>query len=218
MTKKRSNSIKLLHEIKPKTDGQAEYIRTIAENHVTLCDGPAGSGKSMLSIGLACEYWIDQKIDKIIVCRPIIEAGRSIGYLAGDMYEKIHPFMLHLLDYFEFFIGKQETQDLLHSRVIELVPLNFMRGRTFNNSFMILDEVQNATYEEIKLFLTRIGMKSKVVLNGDNTQSDLPNYDRGGFKLVMDKLEDCEVVGTSKLNYTDIVRSSVISKILAKLE
>ena len=217
MSKKNNNLVRQLRELRPKTTGQEEYIRTIAENEITLSEGPAGCGKTHIAAGLACEYLLSGKSQKIIITRPAVESGKSLGFLPGEFENKLLPYLLPLLDHFEYFLGKNETDSLIDRGVIEIAPLNFMRGRTFNNSFMILDEGQNATYEEIKMFLTRIGFKSKAIINGDASQSDLPHCDANDFKKVIKKLENTDLVGIVILNHLDIVRNPIISKILTKL-
>lgn len=205
---------KLLRYLKPKTDNQEDYIRTIAENEIVICDGPAGCGKTHIAVGMACEYLAHGKVAKIVITRPVVEAGKSMGFLPGDLQEKIHPFLVPILEFMYDFFGRVTTEQLIRTSVIDVVPLNFMRGRTFNDSFMILDEAQNATLDEAKLFLTRLGFGSKCIINGDSTQSDLEPYEQKSFETLLSRLNNIEGVGISKLHYQDIIRNPIISKIL----
>ena len=167
----RNNSRKKLF---PKTENQADYIRAIVESHISICGGPAGSGKTAVCVGLACEYLLDQKVNKIVVTRPVIESGNGLGYLPGAFDEKIRPYLVPIMEEMGAYLGKDALKTLRGSGAIEICPLEFMRGRNFHESFIILDEAQNATFEQIKMFITRIGRKSKAVINGDVKQSDLP--------------------------------------------
>ena len=172
--------------LKPKTDNQADYIRAMVDADVTLCSGPAGTGKTAVAVGLACEYILEKKVDKIIITRPVVESPDKVNSLRS-------------------------------MNLIEICPLEYMRGRNFHNSFMILDEAQNCTHEQIKMFLTRIGRDSKAIINGDIDQSDLPLSMRGGLANCIDKLWDVEGVGICELTSADIVRNDVIARILSKL-
>lgn len=210
---------KQLKIVKPKTKGQAEYIRTIAENDVTLCHGVAGTGKTYLAISLACQKLCEGEYKKILVTRPIVAASaKNIGALPGGVREKIDPYliptMLEMQKYFNN--SHREVEDYIRQGVIELAPLELMRGRTFDETFMILDEAQNATYEQVKMFLTRIGDKSKVVVNGDTDQTDL-HKDGGGFKECIDRLTGVQGIGISYLGIQDIVRNEIIKRILGAL-
>ena len=174
-------------KLKPKTENQAEYIRSMSESDVTFCSGPAGSGKTSVSVGLACEYLLQQKVKKI----PIVEEMNM--YLTPPNVE-----------YY--------TQE----GIIELCPLEYMRGRNFHECFMILDEAQNATFDQIKMFITRLGRRSKAVINGDLRQSDLGS-ESGGLLYCMDKLRETEGISVCELTYRDIIRSGVVARILEKL-
>ncbi len=202
----------------PRSINQKEYIRSIAENTITFCQGIAGSGKTHIAIGMALEYLLDHKVDKIIITRPIIEAGERLGYLPGTAEEKIHPYLLPLLDEIEYFMDVKFYSQLKHSRLIDIVPLGLMRGRNFHNCFIVADECQNASYEQLKMLLTRIGKESKMVLTGDIAQSDLPKYQKGGFANMMKILGDIDGIGTSYLQPIDIVRNPIIGKVIARLD
>lgn len=206
------------NRLKPRTENQKEYIRVAAENTITFCQGLAGSGKSHIAIGLALEYLLDNKISRIVITRPIVEAGEKIGYLPGSAEEKIHPYLLPMLDEINHFISPAFYASLKLNNKIEIVPLGLMRGRNFHNCFIVADECQNASYEQLKMLLTRIGQNSKMVLTGDIKQSDLSRHLQGGFLDIINALEGVEGIGTIKLTSIDIVRNPIISKMLSRLE
>ena len=205
-------------KLKSKTEGQSEYIRRMVENDVTFCDGPAGTGKTAVAVGLACQYLLEKKIEKIVITRPVIESGKGLGYLPGTFSEKIHPYLVPVLEEMNAYLGRESVNSYRSSNVIEVCPLEYMRGRNFHHSFMILDEAQNATYEQIKMFVTRLGWGAKAVINGDIDQSDLPDNLRGALDTCFDKLENTSGVGLVTLGIEDIVRNDIISKILTKLD
>jgi len=204
--------------LKPKSINQENYIISMVENDITICTGPAGSGKSSVAVGLACSWLLENKIEKIIITRPTVENGRGLGFLPGDKDEKIHPYLVPVLEEMEQYLGKQLLAKYRAANIIEMCPLEYMRGRNFHHSFMILDEAQNATYEQIKMFLTRIGMYSTAVINGDADQSDLPHSLRGGLENVQKRLFGLQGVGTCELDVTDIVRNPIIGRILERLK
>ena len=203
--------------LRPKTDNQADYIRAMADSDVTLCVGPAGTGKTAVAVGLACEYILDKKVKKIVITKPVVEAGKGLGFLPGTFAEKIHPYLVPVLEEMNLYLLPDKVNSLRSMNLIEICPLEYMRGRNFHNSFMILDEAQNCTREQIKMFMTRIGWDSKAVINGDTDQSDLPMSLRGGLAECLDKLEDVEGVGICQLTSDDIIRNDVIARILSKL-
>lgn len=202
--------------LRPKTRNQETYMQSIDKSDVTFCSGPAGSGKTSVSVGMACEYLIEKKVDKIIITRPVVESGRGLGHLPGTLVEKINPYLIPILEEMNQYLTKNTVETYRSRDIIELCPLEYMRGRNFHNCFMILDEAQNATFEQIKMFITRIGKDSKAVINGDLRQSDLGKH-QGGLKTCMDKLSEVSGVGVCKLDYSDIVRSGIVSKILMTL-
>jgi len=204
--------------LQAKSINQENYIISMVENDVTICTGPAGSGKSSVAVGLACSWLLENKVEKIIITRPTVENGRGLGYLPGDKDEKIHPYLVPVLEEMEQYLGKMLLSKLREANIIEMCPLEYMRGRNFHHSFMILDEAQNATYEQIKMFLTRIGMYSRAVINGDMQQSDLPYSLRGGLDHVRGKLFGLQGIGVCELQATDIVRNPIIGRILERLE
>lgn len=206
------------NKLKPRTENQKEYIRTIAENTITFCQGLAGSGKTHIAIGMALEYLLENKVKKIIITRPVMEAGEKIGYLPGTAEEKLHPYLLPILDEINHFITPSLYASLKLNNKIEVVPLGLMRGRNFHNSFIVADECQNATYDQLKMLLTRTGNDSKMVLTGDAGQSDLHKHLRGGFTDIMYALTNVDGIGISELNGSDIVRNPIIVKILARLD
>jgi phosphate starvation-inducible PhoH-like protein len=205
-------------DLKPRTPNQKEYIRAIVENTITFCQGVPGSGKTHCAVGLALQYLLDDRVAKIIITRPVIEAGEKIGFLPGSYEDKLFPYLLPIEDEINYFIGPALSKKLKETNKIQIVPLGFMRGRNFHDSFIVADECQNASYEQLKMLLTRIGQNSKMVLTGDMSQSDLARSLQGGFKVISDYLTGVEGISSIILNETDIVRNPIISKILSKLD
>jgi phosphate starvation-inducible PhoH-like protein len=206
------------HRLKPRSENQKDYIRSIAENTITFCQGVAGSGKTHIAIGMAIEYLLDNKVKKIVITRPVVESGEKIGYLPGTAEEKLHPYLLPILDEVSYFIPMSLYASLKLHNKIEIVPLGLMRGRNFHDSFIVADECQNASYEQLKMLLTRTGMNSKMALTGDVSQSDLHRSVRGGFGDIMEALSNTDGIGISMLDMSDIVRNPIIGIILSKLE
>lgn len=218
MTKKKLNDeVGTIREFKPKTKGQHEYIRAIAENQIIICTGMAGTGKTACATALGCEYLVYGKVERLIITRPIIESGRSMGSLPGSMEEKIHPYLIPVLDELNQSIGRVAADRCMKDGRIEIVPLNYMRGRNFHNCFVIADEMSNATISEIKLLLTRIGRNCKMVLTGDLKQSDLPIHQQGGLKHACTTLYGVEDIAIINLYEQDLIRNPIIAKILEKL-
>ena len=203
--------------LKAKTRNQEEYIRAIEDNDVTLCTGPAGTGKTAVSVGLACDYLLDGRVEKIVVTRPVIESGRGLGFLPGTFEEKIHPYLVPVLEEMEYRLNTNRVQAYRDEGKIEVCPLEYMRGRNFHNCFMILDEAQNATFEQLKMFVTRIGWDSKAVINGDMDQTDLIHSEQGGLDKFLYRLDEVNGVGIAELTEDDIIRNKIISKILNAL-
>lgn len=206
------------NQLRPRTDNQKEYIRTVAENTITFCQGLAGSGKTHIAIGMALEYLLTEKVKKIVITRPVLEAGEKIGYLPGTAEEKLHPYLLPILDEIQHFISPGFYAALKLNNKIEVVPLGLMRGRNFHNCFIVADECQNASYEQLKMLLTRIGTNSKMILTGDIKQSDLSRHLQGGFLELIQALDGVEGIGLSKLESVDIIRNPIIGKILGRLD
>jgi phosphate starvation-inducible PhoH-like protein len=202
----------------PKTENQENYIISMSESDVTFCSGPAGSGKTNCSVGLACEYILDDKVDKIVITRPVVETGRGLGFLPGTLTEKVQPYLIPTTEELKAYLGVETYNSMRSTNTIEICPLEYMRGRNFHHTFMILDEAQNATFEQIKMFITRIGIGSKAVINGDLEQTDLYGNEGGGLFSCINKLKDVPGVGICELDYCDIIRNGIIPKILAKLK
>lgn len=205
------------NRLKPRSINQKDYIRSVAENTITFCQGVPGSGKTHIAIGMALEYLIDQKVKKIVITRPVVEAGEKLGFLPGTAEEKLHPYLLPLFDEIDYFLKPQHFGKLKHTRQIEIVPLGLMRGRSFHEAFIVADECQNASYEQLKMLLTRIGIDSKMVLTGDLDQSDLAYYQKEGFKDIIDRLNGTNNIGFSQLEISDIVRNPIIADIVDRL-
>lgn len=206
------------NRLRPRSENQKEYIRTVAENTITFCQGVAGSGKTHIAIGMALEYLLDNKVGKIVITRPVVESGEKIGYLPGTAEEKLHPYLLPLFDEVNHFISPAIYSSLKTNNKIEIVPLGLMRGRNFHNAFIVADECQNASYDQLKMLLTRIGNGSKMVLTGDTSQSDLHKHMQGGFYSVISALSGVDGIGISKLELSDIVRNPIIAKIISRLD
>jgi phosphate starvation-inducible PhoH-like protein len=206
------------NRLKPRSENQKDYIRTVAESTITFCQGLAGSGKTHIAIGMALEYLLENKVNRIIITRPVLEAGEKIGYLPGTAEEKLHPYLLPIIDEINHFISHAQYANLKLNNKIEVVPLGLMRGRNFHNAFIVADECQNASYEQLKMLLTRVGTESKLVLTGDVGQSDLSRHLQGGFIDLINALDGLEGIGHSKLESSDIVRNPIIAKILGRLD
>jgi phosphate starvation-inducible protein PhoH len=197
---------------------EMQCITVDHKNSLYLTDNYIPTHNTHCAVGLAIEYLLDKKVDKIIVTRPVVEAGEKIGYLPGKYEEKLFPYLLPIEDEINYFIGPALNTSLKLNNKIEIVPLGFMRGRNFHNCFIVADECQNASYEQLKMLLTRIGQNSKMVLTGDVSQSDLSRHLQGGFYEMMNNLNNVEAIGISTLTDSDIVRNPIIAKILAKLD
>lgn len=204
--------------IRPYTNGQKGYIQAIRDNDITFGIGPAGTGKTYLAVAQAVAYLKSTKISRIILVRPVVEAGERLGYLPGDMNEKVAPYLRPLYDAFYELLPAERFDRYFEKGVIELAPLAYMRGRTLNDSFIILDEAQNTTPEQMKMFLTRLGFGSKAVITGDITQVDLPGTKESGLKVVQDILKGVPGVSFIKLNDGDVVRHEIVQRIVRAYE
>ena len=211
-----TNNISIIgsKSIKVKNVSQFKYIETIDNSTITFGIGPAGTGKTFLAVASAVKMYNDEKIKKIVLTRPAVEAGERLGYLPGDLSQKIDPYLVPLFDSLEYFFGNETLQYLIDKRNIEIVPLAYMRGRTLNNACIILDEAQNATVSQIKMFLTRLGEDSKMIITGDETQIDLHNRDFSGLKKTRKSLSNIEEISVVEFKNSDIVRNKIVSKIL----
>ncbi|MCD6539211.1 MAG: PhoH family protein [Candidatus Omnitrophica bacterium] len=204
--------------IYPKTRTQKEYVRAIRNYELVFSIGPAGTGKTYLACALAVNYLFKGKVGRIILTRPAIEAGESLGFLPGDMYEKLGPYLRPLYDALYDMMDAQTIEDHLETGVIEVAPLAYMRGRTLNNAFIILDEAQNCTLEQLKMFLTRLGFDSKTVITGDITQSDLPGGKPSGLLTSIKLLEKIEQIKFIYLTDKDVVRCELVQRIIKAYE
>jgi phosphate starvation-inducible PhoH-like protein len=198
----------------PRTDGQAAYVEAIRDHDVVVCSGPAGSGKTFLAVAMAVSALRAEQVHKIVLVRPAVEAGESLGFLPGDLQAKINPYLRPLLDALREMMDYELLKRLTEQDVIEMIPLAYMRGRTLNNSFIILDEAQNTTVEQMKMFLTRLGMHSKMVISGDSTQIDLPPNRRSGLIDALKRLANVRGCAMVTLGGADIVRHPLVQRIV----
>ena len=204
--------------IKSKTVGQKKYVDAIKKNTVTIGVGPAGTGKTYLAVALAVSALKEKKVDKIILTRPAVEAGEKLGFLPGDLQEKVNPYLRPLYDGLQEMLGLDSYQKLMEKGVIEVAPLAYMRGRTLNNAFIILDEAQNTTREQMKMFLTRLGENSIMVVTGDLTQIDLPEGKKSGLKNAVAVLKDVKDIAIRFLSEKDVVRHPLVQEIVKAYE
>ena len=200
--------------IKIKNLNQLKYLETIEKSIITFGIGPAGTGKTFLAVASAVKMYSEELIKKIVLTRPAVEAGERLGYLPGDLSQKIDPYLVPLFDSLEYFLGNETLQYLIEKRNIEIVPLAYMRGRTLNDACIILDEAQNAKVSQIKMFLTRLGENSKMIITGDESQIDLINKDFSGLKKTRKSISNIEEISVVEFQNNDIVRNKIVSKIL----
>jgi phosphate starvation-inducible PhoH-like protein len=200
--------------IQPKTPGQAEYLRLIAENDIVVGIGPAGTGKTYLAVAAAVDALMRKRVRRIILARPAVEAGESLGFLPGDMQAKVDPYLRPLYDALEDMMPSDRMQRALETRVIEIAPLAYMRGRTLSDAFVILDEAQNATSAQMKMFLTRLGVNSRTVITGDKTQVDLPTREESGLIQVERILMGIDGIAFHYLTDVDVVRHRLVREII----
>ncbi len=200
--------------ISPRSDNQKRLVELLSENDMVFAIGPAGSGKTYLSIALAVRALKNKEIRRIILSRPAVEAGEKLGFLPGDMKEKIDPYLQPLYDALQDMIPGQKLNEYMEQNIIQIAPLAFMRGRTLNDAIVILDEAQNTTSQQIKMFLTRMGQNTKMIINGDMTQIDLPKAIRSGLKEAREVLRDVKGIGFVEFDEKDIVRHRLVTRIV----
>jgi phosphate starvation-inducible PhoH-like protein len=200
--------------IVPKTKGQEAYVKTVRKNDVVFSIGPAGTGKTFLAVALAVAALENHEVDRIILCRPAVEAGENLGFLPGDLNEKVDPYLAPLYDSLRRMLPENKVTKLLEQKTIEVIPLAYMRGRTLDSAYMILDEAQNATVMQMKMFLTRLGIGSRAIVTGDITQIDLQRRTDSGLIQVSNILKNVEGIGFATLDCNDVVRHSLVMKII----
>ncbi|MEA5041905.1 PhoH family protein [Oscillibacter ruminantium] len=204
--------------VKPKTIGQKQYLKSVLKNTVTVGVGPAGTGKTYLAVAAAVAAFRDKQVNRIILTRPAVEAGERLGFLPGDLQSKVDPYLRPLYDALFDMLGAETYQKYLERGNIEVAPLAYMRGRTLDDSFIILDEAQNTSREQMKMFLTRLGFGSKIVITGDVTQIDLPADKTSGLKEAMRVLQNVEGIGICQLTNADVVRHVMVQRIVEAYE
>lgn len=212
------NLFEKARKVLPRTPGQMEYVQAIRENDLVFCEGPAGCGKTYLAVAMAVNALRQEQARKIVLVRPAVEAGEKLGFLPGDLLAKVNPFLRPLLDALAEMIDYEQVKRYLERDVVEIVPLAFMRGRTLNNTFIILDEGQNTTVTQMKMFLTRMGQGSRIVVTGDTTQTDLPPHVPSGMLDAIRRLERIDGVARVRLTGKDIVRHRLVQEIVQAYE
>lgn len=200
--------------VRPKTEGQDRYVSAIRKNDLVFCTGPAGCGKTYLAVAMALHALRSERVRKIVLVRPAVEAGEKLGFLPGDMLAKVNPYLRPLLDALADILSYEQVQRYMEHDIIEIIPLAFMRGRTLNDTFIILDEAQNSTTTQMKMFLTRMGEKSRIVVTGDTTQVDLPPNFQSGLKDAIHRLKKIAGVEAIELSGQDIVRHRLVREIV----
>ena len=200
--------------ISPKTEGQKAYVNIVQKNDVVFSIGPAGTGKTFIAVAFAVAALENHEVDRIILCRPAVEAGESLGFLPGDLKEKVDPYLAPLYDSLRTLFAENKLSQLLERKTIEVVPLAYMRGRTLDSAYMILDEAQNATVMQMKMFLTRLGIGSRAIITGDVTQIDLQRRSDSGLVQVAGILKDVEGIGFVMLDQNDVMRHPLVMKII----
>jgi len=205
-------------KVQPRTEGQARYVEMIRNHDLTIATGPAGTGKTFLAVATAVEALKAEQIRRIVLVRPAVEAGESLGFLPGDLRAKLNPYLRPLLDALNDMVDFDQARNLMEREVIEVVPLAYMRGRTLNDAFIILDEAQNTTVPQMKMFLTRMGQRSKMVISGDTSQLDLPRGVASGLADAVHRLRKIDGVGVMRLENSDIVRHRLVQQIVQAYE
>lgn len=205
-------------QVKPKTHGQKRYIEAIQNHDIVFGIGPAGTGKTYLAVAMAAKALKDKIVNRLIITRPAVEAGEKLGFLPGDLQEKVNPYLRPLYDSLYDIMGTDKTQKLLEKNIIEIAPLAYMRGRTLDDAFIILDEAQNTTPEQMKMFLTRLGFGSKAVITGDVTQVDLPRGQHSGLLEAHETLREVEGISFQYFSGEDVMRHKLVQKIITAYE
>lgn len=216
MAKKQSRNFNI-EQIKPRTRNQATYLEALTKSDVTFGLGAAGVGKTMLAVATGLDLLLSGKVSKLVITRPVVEAGENLGFLPGDLEEKIHPYLLPILDFLMLWLTPDVLEEYTEYGLIEIAPLAYMRGRNFNNAFMILDEAQNATPDQVKMFLTRMGNKTKAAVCGDPLQSDLKGFSNGLVDAI-EKLDGVEGIAVVRFTGEDIQRSAIVRRIVEAYE
>ena len=204
--------------IKPRTPNQSEYFKKIRENDIVFAIGPAGTGKTYLAVAFALAALKSKEVNKIVLTRPAVEAGESLGFLPGDLSEKVDPYLRPLYDALEDMVTLEKLEGYIEKNVIEVIPLAYMRGRTLNNAFVILDEAQNSTSLQMKMFLTRLGPNSKAIITGDVTQIDLPKKDQSGLVQIQEILKNIDDISFMYFEKSDVVRHKLVKDIIDAYE
>ncbi len=204
--------------IKPRTSNQLEYLKKVKENDIVFAIGPAGTGKTYLAVAFAVAALKNKEVTRIVLTRPAVEAGESLGFLPGNLSEKVDPYLRPLYDALEEMVPFEKLESYMEKKVIEVIPLAYMRGRTINNAFVILDEAQNSTTMQMKMFLTRLGPNSKAIVTGDITQIDLPKRDQSGLVQIQDILKNVEDISFLYFEKSDVVRHKLVKDIINAYE
>jgi phosphate starvation-inducible protein PhoH and related proteins len=205
-------------DIRAKTFRQRQYIQALNKNDLTFCTGPAGTGKTFLAVVVAVKALLAGNFERLILTRPAVEAGEKLGFLPGDLQQKVNPYLRPLYDAINEFIDPEKVPNLIERGVIEVAPLAYMRGRTLSNAFVIVDEAQNTTPAQMKMVLTRLGFHSRMVITGDITQTDLPNYQQSGLSVAVNVLKNVEGVAFCEFSQKDVVRHALVQRIVAAYE
>jgi phosphate starvation-inducible PhoH-like protein len=205
-------------KIKARTVNQKKMVEAIRKNDMVFCIGPAGTGKTYTAVALAVQALKNKEVKRIVLTRPAVEAGENLGFLPGDLKEKLDPYLMPLYDALRDMIPPERLAEMIQYGVIEIAPLAFMRGRTLDKAFVILDEAQNTTIMQMKMFLTRMGMTAKFVITGDMSQVDLPRKQRSGLTYASRILRDIEGIGIVEMGNSDIIRHKIIAKIISAFE
>lgn len=210
-----SQGLKIRKLVKPKTTTQAQLLDALNDTHLTIATGPAGTGKTYLAVYAALKALVDNRVEKVVLTRPVVEAGEALGFLPGDLEEKLHPYLIPLMDAVNDLVGPTMSKKLREDGIIEIAPLAFMRGRTFNDCFLVADEMQNATVSQMKLLVTRMGENATFSLNGDPAQCDLPNQKDNGIAWMAERLRGVDPrVSVVQFRASEIVRSEMVKMLM----